>query len=108
MGRTVETAAVETKSSLPLLTTYRPLRFTWPVRPGSLSGPGVARGMKKIGFLLMSSGRQDESMATDGLTLEPSVDPNDLGIPGRRLRPSKAELSFVGHLRGWPVCLCHS
>jgi len=70
MGRTVETAAVETKSSLPLLTTYRPLRFTWPVRPGSLSGPGVARGMKKIGFFLMSSGRQDESMATDALTLE--------------------------------------
>jgi hypothetical protein len=30
MGRTLETAAVETKSSLPLLTTYRPLRFTWP------------------------------------------------------------------------------
>jgi hypothetical protein len=57
MGRTVETAAVETKSSLALLTTYRPLRFTWPVQPGSLDGPGVARGMKKIGFLLMSSGR---------------------------------------------------
>ena len=32
MGRTLETAAVETKSSLPLLTMYRPLRFTWPVQ----------------------------------------------------------------------------
>ena len=50
MGRTLETAAVETKSSLPLLTTYRPLPLTWPVQPGSLGGP-CCQGMKKIGFL---------------------------------------------------------
>jgi hypothetical protein len=39
MGRTVETAAVETTSSLPLLTTYGALRFTRRVEPGSLDGP---------------------------------------------------------------------
>jgi len=39
MGRAIETAAVETKSSLPLLTTYRPLGLTWPVQTGSLHGP---------------------------------------------------------------------
>jgi hypothetical protein len=50
MGRTLETAAVETKSSLPLLTTYRPLRPTVAVDPK----PGRSRccqNAKKIGFL---------------------------------------------------------
>lgn len=42
MGWTLETAAVQTKSSLPLLTRYRPLRFTSPVQPGRPDGPHFA------------------------------------------------------------------
>jgi hypothetical protein len=58
MGRALETAAVETKSSLPLLTTYRPLRLTWSVQPGSLHGPRCCQGPKKIGHWSKSSGSQ--------------------------------------------------
>ena len=99
MGRTLETAAVETKSSLPLLTTYRPLRFTWPVQPGSLDGPAVARGMKKIGFLSLghwsrSPGSQTRT-AADALqqSVELAMAAEELGadgayFPGAPLRPA--------------------
>jgi len=70
MGRTLETAAVDTKSSLPLLTRYRPLRFTSPVQPDVWTVPAVARGTKKIGFpsLVTGRGRPAPSLRPTGLT----------------------------------------
>jgi hypothetical protein len=81
MGRTLETAAVETKSSLPLLTRYRPLRFTSPVQPDVWTVSLLLRGATRS---LLSALRRDRDRHQAGAELRVG---DNVDGPGRSTAP---------------------
>jgi len=90
MGRTVETAAVETKSSLSLLN-VPPARRTVAVRPGNLDGPRCCQDTKKIGFLPFGhwsrSPGSHTRTAADALQQSTELAGGGRGSRGRRRLP---------------------
>ena len=83
----------ETKSSLPLLTTYRPLPFIVAVQPGNLNGPhccpGYERrsGSSRLGHWSRSPGSQTRT-AADALqqSVELAMAAEELGADGAYFR----------------------